>query len=251
MKIVRTAFIAGLAAAWVVGALVAQETRITVRVVANDAKIIGTGVGGARVIIRNAATGEVLAAGVQEGGTGDTRAIMVEPRARGVSIFERDRAAHFSAAIQIDTPTVVEVVGEGPLGYEFATQRAVKSVLLVPGQHITGDGIVLNLHGFIVELLEPTVATRGDVSVRTRIRMLCGCTFTPGGLWDADRLTVTARVYAGGELVREAPLRYAGEPNIFEGTIWLADLPNSARLVVLAWDTERVNFGRSQAKPLR
>ena len=64
MKIVRTAFIAGLAAAWVVGALVAQETRITVRVVANDAKIIGTGVGGARVIIRNAATGEVLGVGV-------------------------------------------------------------------------------------------------------------------------------------------------------------------------------------------
>ncbi len=50
--------------------------------------------------------------------------------------------------------------------------------------------------------------------------------------------------------MREAPLHYAGEPNIFGGTISLADLPNGARLVELAWNAERVNFGRSQARPL-
>ena len=49
--------------------LAAQEqevpTRVMVRAVARDAKIIGSGVGGALIRIVNAATGEVLAEGKQ------------------------------------------------------------------------------------------------------------------------------------------------------------------------------------------
>ena len=42
-------------------------TRVMIRVVAHDAKIIGSGVGGARVTVTEVETGRVLASGVQEG----------------------------------------------------------------------------------------------------------------------------------------------------------------------------------------
>lgn len=226
--------------------LEAQQTTVTVRVVANDAKIIGSGVGGARVLITNAVTGEVLAEGRHEGSTGSTERIMVEPHARGTTIFAVLGAAQFVARVAIDTPTVVEVTAEGPLGYEYAMQRAATTLLLIPGEDVSGDGLVLRLYGFIVEIQEPETATAGaEVPVRARIRMMCGCPHTPGGLWDANRLRVTARVYHDGKLLREQTLAYAGEPNIFAGSLSLRDVPSGAKLVVLAADPERVNFGKS------
>jgi len=232
------------------GTATAQQVVVTVRVVSRDAKIIGSGVGGARVIIRNAVTGQVLASGSQEGGTGNTGRIVRDPHVRGELIYDGPDAARFTATIAIDTPTVVEVIGEGPLGIAHAMQRAMKSVLLVPGQDIMGDGIVLELHGFIVEVLQPTSLSRDMTTVVARVRMLCGCPLTPGGLWDADRVVVEANVFQDGRLVRRAPLAYAGEENMFSGKISLADLPAGAALVVIAVDPTRVNFGRSVARLL-
>ncbi len=225
------------------------QTTVTVRVVAHDAKIIGSAVGGATVIIRNAVTGEVLAQGAQQGSTGDTRRIVEEPRARGATVFDTQGAAGFTATVALDTPTVVEVVAEGPRDYPQAMQRASTTLLLIPGRDVTGDGIVLELHGFIVELLEPREARAADsLPVRARIRMMCGCSFTAGGLWDAARMTVVARVYDGATLVREAPLAFTGEENVWAGTLPAAGLPTGARLVVIAEDAGRANFGRSDER---
>jgi len=56
---------------------------VIVHVTANDAKVIGSGVGGAFVRIKNLETGEVLAQGKHLGGTGETDRIMVRPHRRG------------------------------------------------------------------------------------------------------------------------------------------------------------------------
>jgi hypothetical protein len=228
-------------------------TRINVRVVSHDAKIIGSGVGGARVIVRDPATGRILAEGTQEGGTGDTQAILVKPVARGESIYATAGAAVVTVTIDLDRPKVLEFIGEGPLGYEHAIQRAVKQMLVVPGEDILGDGVVLELHGFIVELLEPAarpVAGRGSVEVLARVRMMCGCPHTPGGVWDANRVAVTARLYRGGELLLSEPLSYAGEPNMFRGSVPLAETTSASLLVVVASDPDRVNFGISPPRPV-
>lgn len=68
-------------------------TRIMIRVVAHDAKIIESAVGRARITIRDAKTGSLLARGEQQGDTGDTGRLVVErgerasstPRARPAS----------------------------------------------------------------------------------------------------------------------------------------------------------------------
>ena len=46
----------------------------------------------------------------------------------------------------------MEITAEGPLGTPQAMQRAVRTTWLVPGQHVTGDGIVLELLGFTATL---------------------------------------------------------------------------------------------------
>ncbi len=246
--------LAGLVLVAGLGEAAAQtRTMVRVRVVAHDAKIIGSGVGGARVWVRDPATGSVLAAGEHQGRTGDTRALVVDPVVRGEPIYDTEGAGEFTFELDLTQPTVLEFVAEGPRGYPHSMQRASKTMMIVPGEDVLGNGIVLRLHGFIVELLEPGDAGAGSeaVPVRVRIRMMCGCPLEPGGLWDADRLKVTARIYDGDDLVRESELGYAGETNIFAGQISLAGARPGQTLMVVAADPSRQNFGVSQLLEIR
>lgn len=247
------ALIAALAAS--AGPLPAQEevrpTKLTVRAVANDAKVIGSGVGGARITVTRTRTGEVLARGVQLGGTGDTEAIMEEPRRRGEAVYDSGDAAGFTATLLLRRPTLVTVTAEGPLGVPHATQEASKTVLMVPGQHVTGEGVVLTLHGFIVEILEPTggtVSAGGELTVRTRVRMLCGCPTRPGGLWDSERYDLRARLLKDGEPVSERSLRFTGEESVFGGELAVPERMTGATLTlrVVVSDAGRTNFGMAE-----
>jgi hypothetical protein len=221
--------------------------------VSHDAKIVGSGVGGAKITILDATTGEVLAEGIQEGETGDTRALVVDPIGRGAPVYDTPGAAHFTASLSLRGPTVVEVIGEGPLGYEEAMQRTSTTLLLLPGEHVTGNGLVLVLHGFIVEILEPEdlVAAGASTAVRARVRMACGCPLEPGGLWDANRVEVSAQVHSDGRLVSTSRLSFAGEPSTFAGDIPLGGVRAGDRLVVTASDPARANFGRSREITVR
>lgn len=239
------------------GRQAAEPTRLVVHVVSHDAKVIGTGVGGARVTVRELESGRVLATGVQEGGTGSTPRIIQTPRERGAQVYEG--AASYTAELALTAPTRVEVVAEGPLGTAHATQRASKTLLIVPGMHVEGDGLVLELHGFTVEILAPVVAgTDGPAAqggeapvtaapgapleVRARVTMLCGCPTQPGGTWDADRIEITARLLRDGRVVAEAPLPYAGETSTYAGSV-VPPGPGSYRLEVLAADRVQPNAG--------
>ena len=151
-------------------------TKVIVRVVSKDAKVIGSGVGGALVRIKNLETGETLAQGKQEGGTGDTDRIMVQPRRRGEVLFGTPGAAFYQAEIPLDKPTQVEVVAEAPLAYPQALQKGFKTITLIPGKHILGEGLIIELNGLIVNILSPSakegLKRRETVLVRAEIRML-------------------------------------------------------------------------------
>lgn len=240
-----------------------ETTRVLVRVVAHDAKVIGSGVGGARITIRDAATGEPLAEGVQEGSTGSTEAIMLTPRPRGLTAFGTDsEAAGFVAILELERPTRVEIAAEGPLGTPHALQRATKTLLLVPGRDVLGEGVILELNGFTVELLapsaggveeaaaaggglplvEPVPVPAGPIEVRARVTMLCGCPTEPGGLWDSEQIEILARLILDGEVVAETTLAYSGESSVHIGT--LPDPgPGPAAIEVIAADPARANFG--------
>lgn len=130
-------------------------TRVRVRVLSCDAKIIGSLVGGCRVSIRDRETGKLLAEGLHAGGSGDTEKIMKAPCGRFDSRFDTPGTACFEAEIPLSKPTPVTIHAEGPVAYPHARHEASMSTWLIPGQDVLGDGFVLKMYGFIVEVLEP------------------------------------------------------------------------------------------------
>ena len=226
-----------------------KETKVMIRSIARDAKVIGTHVGGARITVRDVATGEILAQGMQQGGTGDTDVIMKKPHTRGMTVFSAGDTSGYLAVLHLEKPTVVEVSAEGPLGNAQATQRSSKTLLLVPGEDVLGEGILLEIHGFIITPLAPLpdakVKAGSPFEVRATVTMACGCPTEPDGLWDANKIRVVARLLRDGKVESEIPMTYAGVQNTFH-----VDVPVTAagpmELQVLALDPGSANFGMNR-----
>lgn len=225
----------------------AVPTVVTVRAISRDAKVLGDGVGGARITIREVDTGKVLAIGIQTGGTGDTKRIMQEPRARGVVVYGTDTAAAYRATLDLTRPTRVEITAEGPLKYPQAMQRASKTMLLLPGLNVEGEGVLLEIGGFIVDLPAMAGGAGQALAIRAKVTMTCGCPTEPGGLWNADDITVTARILRDGTAVREIPLPYAGQTSTYEAPVAALD-PGTYVVEVVASDAAAANFGRAVAE---
>ena len=223
-----------------------KETKIMVRAIARDAKLIGKAVGGARITVREASSGKVLAQGEQQDGTGDTALIIEKPRVRGVKVYDTPGASGFLAVLNLERPTVVEVTAEGPLGSPQATERASKTLLLVPGEDVLGDGIILEIHGFIVKTLSPQMdaklAVGSPFEVRATVNMACGCPTEPDGLWDSNKIRVVARVVREGNVEAEVPMKYAGVQNTYAGNVSVTS-PGRIELQVLALEPVNANFG--------
>lgn len=225
----------------------AVATRVVTHVVTHDAKLIGTAVGGIRVTIRDAATGRLLAEGLHQGSTGDTRRIVTEPRRRGETVFETPGAARWATEIALDAPAMVDVTAEGPLGYRDQMVRTSKRLLLVPGQHVEGDGLVLEMHGYLIDLLAPDSAARpragAPIPIRARVRLLCSCPTQPGGTWEVG--AVRARLLRQGVAVAvvEAPLSYAGTESTYAGAL-PATAAGDYELEILAASPRSATFGR-------
>ena len=226
-----------------------KETKIMIRAIARDAKVIGQHVGGARITIKDAATGEILAQGMQQAGTGDTDLIMKKPRTRGMTVYNTPDASGFLAVLHLDKPTVVEIVAEAPLGSPQATQRASKTLLLVPGEDVLGEGVLLEIHGFIVTGLAPAADAKlkagSPFEVRATVTMACGCPTEPDGLWDARKIRVVARVLRQGKIETEVPMSYAGVQNTFRADVPVPE-PGSVELQVIAMDPDNANFGMTK-----
>ena len=224
----------------------AVATDLEVRVLAKDAKFIGTGMGGMAVTVRDFGTGKVLAQGETRGDTGDTDQIMREPWQRGRPLFT-DGAASFRAQLELDAPLLVEVIASGPLGYPQARQSVSVTHWLLPGKHVVdGDALRLELPGFVVtaraEPAELRLSEQSVVELGAQVTMMCGCPLTPGGLWDSDGYEIRAWLYRDGQQVDELTLEYAGEPNQFTVS-WQPVGPGYYEVLTYAFDPANGNTG--------
>ena len=135
--------------------------------------------GGARVVLRDAQTGEILSQGVTEGSTGDTKRIML-PEGGARAIRADDGAAKYVATLDLDAPRLIEVEAYGPLAQPQAAHRVTSTQWVVPGRHISGgDGWVLELPGYVVDVLAPPAhvklpADTSTVSLRANVALMCG-----------------------------------------------------------------------------
>jgi hypothetical protein len=117
-----------------------------------------------------------MSAYIQLGGTGDTELIMVNSRSRGSRVYDTDGSAFFETTLVLERPTRIEVQAEGPLGFPQAKQKVSKTLWVVPGAHIVGEGILLEIHGFIIQVLKPLPKDVARVGVPLEVRAKLGMT---------------------------------------------------------------------------
>lgn len=223
----------------------AVETAVTVRVRSHDAKFVGTGMGGVRAVLRDAATGKILDEGLVEGSTGDTRVLMQQPHARHAELSEGG-AAKWVGKIDIREPARVELEVSGPLAAGSNQQKSSLTFWVLPGQDITGDGITLELNGFVVHPVAPgphqAFKPGAEVPVEAHVVMMCGCPVEPGGLWDARDYVIKALVRAENGTAAEFPLEFTGTSNRFAGK-FRAGKAGSYKIFITAADPKENNFG--------
>lgn len=222
-------------------------THITVRVIAKGGKFLGADVGGALVTIRDALTGGMLAEGITQGGSGNTTAIMQTPRTRGEAI-PTEEASAFTAALALSAPTLLEVTARGPRGGLQSANTVTATQWLIPGKDLTGgDGLLLELPGLVVQVLDPPTHTKlpklpYTITFKANVTMMCGCPISPGGIWDAKDFEVAARIKLNGAVVDEVPLQYAGTASQFERP-YTVEAEGFYEAIVYAYQSDSGNMG--------
>ena len=224
----------------------AEPTEVVVRVISQDAKFVGDQMGGARVVLRNAETGQVLADGITTGGTGNTKQIM-ESTGRSPMRATTDAAA-FVTGLDLSQPTLVTAEVVGPLAQMQAKIRVTSQRWIVPGQPVTsGDGWVIELPGLAVNIIAPqpnTLSAKGTrtIAVTATTMLMCGCPITSGGLWDAKDYAVEVMAYQAGRKVASGKLDFIEAPGRFGGDF---TLPTSGvyELIVSARNIRTGNAG--------
>ncbi|MCL6217846.1 Gmad2 immunoglobulin-like domain-containing protein [Zunongwangia pacifica] len=220
-----------------------SQTNVMIRAKAKDAKFIGTSVGGAKIMVRNALTKEILAEGITFGSTGNTEKIMKQPKVRYQDLSENNTAG-FLAKLDIKSPTFIEVEAYAPINKKQATVKTTTQLWVIPGKDIMGDGVVLEIPGFIIDILSPQTHERipGGISteIKVNVVMMCGCPVEEGGLWDASGFEIKAVVEAEG-FFKEVALQQTEKSSTFSGNIDLNK--GNYTITVYAFDPKTGNSG--------
>lgn len=231
-----------------------QPTTVVVRVVAHGAMVLGREVGGARITITDVETGSILATGLQQGEAGDQNQIMRTPRMMEEPIYSSRPSAAFTTTLQLQKPTVVEIAAEGPLAYPASLQRTSKTLLLIPGEDLTNDGIVLHLYGYLVHIERPTphepLIAKDDVKLRASVRTLSGSLVRPHGDWDSRKIRIYGEVLIGNRVMERLQMFYDEKSRTFEAPFFVplsGDIPDGITLRVIAADLSTGNSGMDQA----
>ncbi|MBN9296014.1 MAG: hypothetical protein J0I41_03335 [Filimonas sp.] len=226
----------------------ATPTKLIVRVKAKDAKFIGTGIGGAYIVIKNNLTGEVLAKGLTQGASGSTELLMQSALGRK-QVLTDNKTAKFEASIDITEPLLVDVQATAPVAKRGAAINGTTQLWLIPGKNIEGDGLIIELPGFVLDILNPTThafiqqaAIKEPLELKVSLTMLCGCTITKGGVWDADSIEVAGYIKKDGIRTKDITLKLSKEANIFT-TPLPASEKGTYQVTVYAYDPRTGNTG--------
>lgn len=231
-----------------------KPTTILVRVVGHGTMVLGREVGGARITITDVETKQILATGIQQGEAGDQNQIMRTPHLMEEPLYSSRPAADFKTTLTLRKPTLVEITAEGPISYPAALRRAATTVLLIPGQDLTSDGIVLHLYGYIVQIEHPKpgepLIAKEDVQLRASIRTLSGAPVRPHGDWDSRKIHIYGELMIGDRILERLQLFYSSDKGCFEAPFFVPsqkDAPDGITLRVIAADPGSGSVGLGEA----
>jgi len=226
----------------------ATETKIVIRAKARDAKFIGSSLGGAYVIIRSKTNQQILAEGKTTGSTGNTDLIMKTPKTRESSIVD-GQTAGFLATIDIDEPTFVSIEVISPLNSKQAQAKASTELWLIPGKDILGDGIILEIPGFIIDILKPRTHQYLSLNsikdkpfqFQANVVMMCGCVIDKGGVWNSDEIEVKGMLKKDGKYLKDVKMSFIST-NLFEGDTQI-NVGGNYELTLYAYNKKTGNTG--------
>ncbi|MGL6126380.1 hypothetical protein [Chryseobacterium artocarpi] len=226
----------------------ATETKVMIRAKAKDAKFIGSSLGGAHIIIRNKLNQQILAEGNTSGSTGNTDLIMKTPKVRGNSIAD-EQTGGFLATVDIDEPTFVTIEVISPLSNRQAQAVVSTEMWLIPGKNIVGEGIILEIPGYIIDILKPR--THQYIGLNTiknkpflfqaNIVMMCGCVIEKGGVWNSDEIEVKGILKKDGKFIKNIDMSWVST-NLFEGSDVITTAGNY-ELILYAYHAKTGNTG--------
>ncbi len=220
-----------------------QETTIMIRAKAKDAKFIGSSIGGAKIIVKDAITGEILDQGITSGGTGNTDLIMKTAQERGKELSDANTAG-FTAKLNISEPTFVDIEAFAPINKKQARVKASTQTWIIPGKNIDGDGIILEIPGFVIDILAPQTHEGLDsnaVDIKANIVMMCGCPVSDGGIWNSENFQIRAIARTNGKKVKEIDLEQTEKSSTFSGQMNLES--GIYEILVYAFDPATGNTG--------
>lgn len=228
--------------------LQAQPTQIIVRAKAKDAKFLPESLG-VYVTIRDHLSGEILAKGKAKGGSGNTARIMADAIPRQQQLAD-ENTSKYEATIDLQEPTFVDIEVTGSTNRKNGTRVASTQLWLIPGKHMVGDGIVLEISGFIVDILAPTTQQyirladieSGELPIRASVTMACGCVIASGATWNADDYLIAAIIKHQGQVVGEIPMTYTGTWNNFHAALPISE-KGDYEVQVYAYDGKTCNTG--------
>lgn len=177
----------------------AELTEIRVHVLARGGKYVGDDVGGARVTLRDAETGELLASGDTHGGSGAADLMTIE-QAR-LTPLTTEGASVFTTTLALSGPRLVEFQAWAPLAAQGSMNRATSTEWILP-QAFAPDGnhITLEIAGLNVAVLSPPTHMLSQqkpplkIPVRANVTMMCGCPIGPEFDWKPEDFRVVMLV---------------------------------------------------------
>lgn len=217
------------------------NTDIAVTVLAKDAKFVGDAVGGAQITIRNKLTGEIMVDGHTYGTTGNTETIMADPQERFATLSDQD-SARFEFSLAILEPTPVTITAIAPIAQMQGAVEVSTDYVLIPGKDYTdGDGIMLEMPGMVVDVLNPVPHEKLDfnpdipLTITANVMKVCGCKIENDSPWEPENYEIEAHVYRGTQFISALPMQYAGKAGLYETRVKIP-LSGSYKIVVTAFD---------------
>lgn len=192
-------------------------TKIDVRVMAVGGKFLGDDIGGAVVTITDARTGEFVAEGNTQGGSGGIK--LMDVCINRSDVWPVEEASVYSVVLDLDKPRLLQISAYGPLAAPQAATTATACQWVYPGKDITGDkaggGFFLEIHGLVVQALNPPAHfmpkyAPAHVDINANVTMMCGCPIGESTAWPPKEFEVVAKIIkVGGDDIDEETLQLA------------------------------------------
>lgn len=246
--VVSLVFFALTAACFVAQANAAPETNFVVTVKARDGQFIGTAAGGARIMIRDRRTGDVIAGGNTFGHSGDTDILMADSHKRDAVLLSSN-SARYEFSLEFWEPTPVTITATAPLAQPQSEVTVSEDMILIPGKDYTsGNGIMLEIPGFAVDVTSPIpnqkfkLTPKNPVTIEANVMTLSGDLIEKGTPWPPERYEVEVHVYKDNLFITTMKLPYSGEPGIYSANL---EIPMAGiyRLLVTAYDPKTKEAG--------